>query len=67
MQQHGDESHIGQLFIVAYTGTANSRHQVAAKEAELRLGVLLLQLLHQVRRMQVTTGLTSYQIIFHCS
>ena len=67
MKQYRQEAHIGQLTIMLHAGASHSSHHVATKEAKLCRSILLLQLLHQVRGMQVTTGLTSYQVVFHCA
>ena len=48
MHEHRNESHVCQFLIVSHTGTADSRHQVAAEETELCLGVFLLQRPHQM-------------------
>ena len=42
VQQHRNETHISQFAIMLHTSAPNSSHQVAPKEAELRLRVLLL-------------------------
>ena len=48
VKQDGDETHVGQLAIVADTRASDSSHQVASEETELSLSVALLQSLHQV-------------------
>ena len=65
MQQDGNETHIRQFLIMIHRRSAHSRHQVAAKEAELGLRVFHLQSAHQVRRMQVTGSFADNQIILH--
>ena len=65
VQQHGNETHVSQFAVVLHHRAAHCGHQVAAEKAELRLPVLRLQRLHQVRCVQIATGLTGYQVIFH--
>ena len=65
MQQDGNKTHIRQFTIVLDTCAPHRRHHVATKEAELRISILPFQFLHQVRRMQVATGLSRYQVILH--
>ena len=65
MEQHGDEAHIGEFAVMAHAGAADSRHQVAAEEAELSRSVNIFQRLHQMRGMEVARGFTGYQIILH--
>ena len=65
VEQYGDEAHIGHLPIVAHTLPSDGLHQVAANEAELRLGVFLLQCCHEAAGMQLAAGLTNNEVIFH--
>ena len=65
MEQHGNKAHVGKVPIVAHAGTTHRRHQVAAKEPELRICVKILQRLHQVRGMEVARGFTDYQVVLH--
>jgi hypothetical protein len=65
MQEHRDKPHIGEVTIMTHHRTSLCCHQVAAKETELRLLVLLSQTVHQMRCMQIATRLTSYQIVSH--
>ena len=65
MQQDRNEPHIRQFAIVTNTRTTDCSHQVTSEETKLCCFVALLQCLHQVRRMQVATGLASYQVILH--
>ena len=51
VHQYGDESHIGQFAVVLHQRSSHGSHLVAAKEAKLRLRVLVFQRLHQVRGM----------------
>ena len=67
MEQDRDETHICQILVMLHTGTTHCRHHIASKEAELRMCILFLQRLHQMRRVQVTTRLSYYQIILHKS
>ena len=48
-----------------YTRPTHSSHQVAPEEAELRLLIATFQCLHQMRRMQIATGLADYQVVSH--
>ena len=53
MKKYRNETHIGEVAIVANAGSAHRLHQVATKESELRIGVKILQRLHQMRSMEV--------------
>ena len=65
MAEHREETHVGQFAVVAHKCAADGRHLVAANESELRLGITPLQCHHQVRGMEIATGLTGYQVITH--
>ena len=65
MQQHSDNTHIGQLTIVLHQRAADSSHQVATEETEFSLLVNGLQRPHQVGGMQVARGFAGYEIVFH--
>ena len=41
MEQHRHEAHVSQLAVVFYARAAHRRHEVAAEEAKLGIGVLL--------------------------
>ena len=66
VEQDGDEAHVGQVAVVLHRRTtARGSHQVAPKEAELRLRVFATQGRHQVRRMEVARGFADNQVVFH--
>lgn len=66
VEQDRDEAHVGQVAIVLHRRTTSrGSHQVAPKEAELRLRVFATQGRHQVRRMKVARGFADNQVIFH--
>ena len=67
MEQHGDESHVGQLAVVLDQCAAYGLHLVAAEEAELGLPILLFQGTHQSGGVQVARCLACYQIVLHRS
>ena len=51
MQQYRNETHVCQFAVVLHHRSTYCGHQVAAEETELRLPVLRLQRLHQMRCM----------------
>ena len=65
MQQHRNETHVSQLFIMLDTSTSHFTHQVTSKKAEIGLRIPLLQGTHQIGRMQVARSLAYNQIILH--
>ena len=65
MEQHGNKPHIGQFFIMPNQSPALRLHQVSPQKSEIRFGIPGFQFFHQMRRMQIPTGLTDNQIIFH--
>ena len=66
VEQDGNEAHVGQVAIMLHRRVAaHGSHQVAPKEAELRLRVFATQGRHQVRRMEVARGFAYNQVIFH--
>ena len=67
MEQHGDEAHVSQIFVMAHTRAAFRSHEITPEETELSLRVFLLQGVHQTRGMEVTAGLAYNQIVSHCS
>ena len=67
MEQHGDETHVSQVLVMAHARATLCCHEVAAKEAELSRSIFLFQRMHQARGMEVSTGLTDNQIVSHCS
>ena len=68
MQEHGNEPHVGQVFIVAHHRPALFLHQVAAEKAELRLRVALLQRpLIRCEAWRSPLASPHYQVILHKS
>ena len=65
MQQHGHEAHVGQFAVMAHAGASDYRHQVAAEEAELGVGVVLAERLHEMAGMQIAAGFAYDKIVFH--
>ena len=65
VQQHRDEPHIGKVAIMTHACAAHSRHQVAAKEAEIGIRVTIAERLHQMGCMQVATCFAYDNIVFH--
>ena len=65
MHQHRDETHISHFFVVLHHRSSHRSHLVATIETELSRRILLLQLSHQIRGVQVARSLSRYQIILH--
>ena len=65
MSDDRHKAHVGQRAVMAKHGAALGLHQVAPDKSELGLGVALAQGFHQVRGVEVTAGLTGYQVVFH--
>ena len=62
---HLDEAHDGEVADVAYGNSSDSGHEVAAPEAELRIGVLLTQRPHEVGTVEIARGFAGYEVVFH--
>ena len=65
MQQHGYDAHEGKVAVVLYARAAHGSHQVAAEEAELCVGVIPAERLHEMAGMQVAAGFAYDKIVFH--
>ena len=65
MGHHLDEAHDGEVADVSYRRAAYSGHEVAAPEAELRIGVLLTQRPHEVGTVEIARGFAGYEVVFH--
>ena len=67
VQHHIDNAHERHIAVVAHHRAALRRHQVAAKKAELRIGIVPFESRHQVRSVQIARSLACYDEVFHVS
>ena len=65
MQEHGHETHIGELLVMLDTSTPFGSHQVTTEETKLRKFIHFFQRAHQPAGVQIATRLAYYQIITH--
>ena len=64
---HRQDTHVGQVAVMSDQRGTFGLHQVAPHSSEFRLRILLSEFCHEVACVQVSAGLSCYQIVFHSS
>ena len=65
VEQYRNKAHVCKFSVMFHPRAAHGRHKIAAEEAEVSLGIPLLQRLHKMGGMKVAARLPGNYIVFH--